>query len=176
MKRSLAVWQFAGFTFTAVLGTLLHFLYEWTQIIAFAPFSAVNESTWEHMKILFFPMFIFALIQSKFFSKDYDNFWCVKLIGILTGTALIAVLFYTYNGVFDSSPAWVNIIIFYLAGGIAFWLETKLLKAGNLPCKSKILPIVILSGISLAFMLFTFIPPKIPLFQDPVSRLYGIQK
>ena len=62
MKRSLSIWQFAGFTFTAVLGTLLHFLYEWTQMIAFAPFSAVNESTWEHMKLLFIPMFLLAII------------------------------------------------------------------------------------------------------------------
>ena len=30
MKRSIALWQMGGVAFTAVLGTLLHFLYGWT--------------------------------------------------------------------------------------------------------------------------------------------------
>lgn len=70
MKRDVTLWQFAGFTVTSLGGTLLHFLYDWSnQSIFAAPFSAVNESAWEHMKLLFFPMFIFALIQSCFFNR-----------------------------------------------------------------------------------------------------------
>ena len=48
------------------------------------------------MKLLFWPLFLFALVQRLFF-KDQENFWCVKLAGILLGLALIPVLFYTYN-------------------------------------------------------------------------------
>ena len=56
MKRRLWRWQLAGFIFTAVLGVLLHFLYDWTnESLVVALFSAVNESTFEHMKLLFFP-------------------------------------------------------------------------------------------------------------------------
>lgn len=53
MKKSIPYWQAAGFIFTAILGTLLHFLFDWTNgsVIA-ALFSAVNESIWEHMKLL----------------------------------------------------------------------------------------------------------------------------
>ena len=98
MKRSLLLWQVSGLTFSAVLGTLFHFLYDWTGFILFAPFSAVNESTWEHMKLLFFPSFIFAIIQSVFFLKDYPSFWKIKLIGITVGILVIPTLFYTYNG------------------------------------------------------------------------------
>ena len=43
MKRSLPFWQFAGFVFTGVFGTLLHFLYDWTDSKFSALFSAVNE-------------------------------------------------------------------------------------------------------------------------------------
>ena len=57
MKRSLTLWQFFGFAFTSLLGTLLHFLYEWTgKSPLVAPFSGVNESTWEHMKLLYVGM------------------------------------------------------------------------------------------------------------------------
>lgn len=94
MKRNLSLWQLAGFAFTSIGGTLLHFLYDLTgQSVVAAPFSAVNESTWEHMKLLFFPMFVFALVQSRFFGERPD-FWCVKLAGSAAGLALIPVLFY----------------------------------------------------------------------------------
>ena len=179
MKNSLPIWQLAGLTFTAVLGTLLHFLYEWTGIFALAPISAVNESTFEHMKILFFPMLFFALVQSKFFKKDHPSFWCVKFICVTLGTLLIPVLFYTYNGAFGKSPDWFNISSFFLAAGAAYFVETKLFKreqtkktAKNRCDLAKILLVVW----ALLFIFFTFAPPHLPLFQDPISNLYGIQK
>ena len=52
-----------GFAVTAFGGTILHFLYEWLDnAVWIAPFSGVNESTWEHMKLLYWPLFLFALV------------------------------------------------------------------------------------------------------------------
>ena len=167
MQRSLSIWQLAGLTFTAVLGTLLHFLYEWTGLLFLTPFSAVNESTWEHMKILFFPMFFFALFQSVFFRKDYANFWCVKACGISIGVLLIPILFYTYNGAFGTSPAWINVAIFFFSAGVAFYLEHKLFQAQN-QSRTSIFPLLFLLLLATLFILFTFTPPKLPLFQDPL--------
>ena len=85
MKRSIGLWQLFGFAVTALGGTILHFLYDWLgEAVWIAPISGVNESTWEHMKLLFFPMFLFAIVQSFFF-RDRENFWCIKLRGILLG-------------------------------------------------------------------------------------------
>ena len=176
MKRSLSLWQLGGVTFTAVLGTLLHFLYGWTDILAFAPFCAVNESAWEHMKILFFPMLIFALIQSRFFKEEYQNFWCVKLVGIVFGTALIPVLFYTLNGSFGKTPDWVNIAIFFVAAGGGYLLEGLLFKRVDIRCKSPVFAVVILLLIAALFIVFTFFALKIPLFQDPLTGTYGLQR
>lgn len=90
MKRNLSLWQLAGFAFTSIGGTLLHFLYDLTgQSVVAAPFSAVNESTWEHMKLLFFPMFVFALVQSRFFGERPD-----VRCGRSAGSAMDFVLFY----------------------------------------------------------------------------------
>lgn len=173
-KRDLSLWQFAGYAVTALGGTLLHFLYDWTnQNILIAPFSGVNESTWEHMKLLFFSLFIFALIQSRFF-KDYKNFWCVKLAGIVTGLVLIPVLFYTYNGVFGKSPDLVNIAIFFVSAAAAFLLETRLFKKGSLQCKRPWLAFAVICLIGVLFVIFTFATPQIPIFQDPITGTYGI--
>ena len=88
MKRTVWLWQLFGFAVTTLGGTLLHFVYEWTNSLWVSPFSGVNESTWEHMKLLFWPMLIFAIFESFFF-KDYESFWCIKLKGILLGLGSI---------------------------------------------------------------------------------------
>ncbi len=176
MKKAISLWQFAGFAFTSFTGTLLHFLYEWIgQSILAAPFSAVNESTWEHMKILFFPMLIFAWIESLFMKKEYPNFPCVKFIGITVGLLFIPVLFYTYNGAFGPSPDFVNIAIFFISAALSYWLETKLLQNGIPSCHSSVKSVTALLLIAALFVLFTFVTPEIPLFQDPETMLYGVQ-
>lgn len=171
MKRTILLWQFAGFVFTSLGGVLLHFLYNLTnQSILIAPFSAVNESTWEHMKLLYFPMLIFALIQNKFF-EEHENFWCVKLVGILTGLALIPILFYTYNGAIGKSPDWVNILIFFTSVTVAYFVETrlfiKLFREDISWCKNPLLAYALICLIGVLFVVFTFSPPELPLFMDP---------
>ena len=170
MKPNLSLWQLGGFSFTALSGTILHFLYDWTnQLVFVAPFSAINESTWEHMKLIYFPMVIFALIQSRYF-LEYKNFWCIKLCGILLGLVTIPVIFYTYNGVLGKSPDWVNISIFFISAAITFLLEWRLLKINTLLCKRLWLPFAIICLVGVLFIVFTFITPKIPLFYDPLTK------
>lgn len=174
MKQPTSLWQAAGFALTTLSGTILHFLYDWTGgSILVAPFSGVNESTWEHMKLLFWPLFLFALIQRRFF-KDHEIFWCVKLVGILVGLVLIPVLFYTYNGTFGKSPDWVNIAIFYISAAAVFLLEWQLFKKNRMHCKRPRLGFVAICLIGVLFVVFTLAPPQIPLFRDPVTGTYGL--
>ena len=61
MGRRWRFWPLTGFLTTAVLGTLAHFAYRWSDGALLAGvFCAVNESVWEHMKLLFFPVFLFS--------------------------------------------------------------------------------------------------------------------
>ena len=174
MKRSIGLWQFLGFAVTAFGGTILHFLYDWLgEAIWVAPFSGVNESTWEHMKLLFWPMLIFAVVQSFFFKKRKD-FWCVKLRGMLLGLSLIPILFYTYNGAVGKSPDWLNITIFFVSAAVTFLYETRLFNENRLVCRSPKISIVLLSTIALLFVVFTFITPQIGIFLDPVTGTFGI--
>ena len=174
MKRSIGIWQLFGFAVTSLLGTVLHFLYEWLGKARWvAPLSGVNESTWEHMKLLFWPMLLFAAIQSFFF-RDRTDFWCVKLRGILLGLALIPVLFYTYNGVIGKSPDCINIAIFFISAAAAYLCETRLFRKNCIRYCSAKAAIATLSIIALCFVLFTFKAPKIGIFMDPLTGSYGI--
>ena len=174
MKQRSILWQWAGFAAVTLGGTILHFLYDWTGgSILVSPFSGVNESTWEHMKLLFWPLLLFALVQRLFF-RDQKNYWCVKLAEILLGLVLIPVLFYTYNGVFGKSPDRVNIAIFYICALLVFLFERWAFKKDWLQCKYPRLAFATIVLIVVLFVVFTFAPPQIPLFQDPLSQNCGI--
>ena len=174
MKRSLGAWQLLGFAVTSLGGTVLHFLYDWLgEAVWIAPFSGVNESTWEHMKLLFWPMLLFAAVE-RFFFRDRKDFWCVKLRGILLGLALIPILFYTYNGAIGKSPDWLNITIFFISAAIAYVYETKLFREERLVCKHPKRALAAILVIALCFVIFTFRTPAIGLFKDPLTSTYGI--
>ena len=177
MRKSFTHWQLAGFFFTGSSGAVLHFLYDWSGKNGLvAAFSAVNESTWEHMKLLFFPMLLFSSVEYLFWGERIPNFWFTKAVGTLVGLALIPALFYTWNGVFGSSPHWVNIGIFFVAAAAVYVLECRLFGSGK--GRGRFLQgvsLLLLLVLTLAFILWTYAPPDLPLFRDPVTGGYGIE-
>ena len=176
MNRSIPAWQTAGFLFTAVFGTFLHFLFDLSGgSIPAALVSAVNESIWEHMKLIYVPMMLFGVVEYFSFGKTIPNFWCIKLTGLLAALVLIPVIYYSYTGIGGVNADWFNITIFFLAAGAAFYLETRLFqrdRACPLPGWFCLGAMLLIGGL---FLLFTFRPPHIPLFRDPISGSYGFQ-
>lgn len=176
MGKRLLCWELAGALFTAVLGTLLHFVYGWSGGWSVAAaFSAVNESTWEHMKLLFFPLFLFSVVQVCVMGRNYPNFLAVRAVSILTGLVLIPVLFYTYTGVLGRSVDWVNIALFFLAALGAFLLDFRLLRRSRLSAPwQQILGLIVLWALAFCFVWCTFHPVELALWRDPVTGGYGV--
>ena len=176
MRKQLFWWELAGFVLTAAAGSLLHFVYEWSggSTLA-AAFSAVNESTWEHMKLLFFPMFLFSVAQVIALGRQYPNFLAVRAVSTLAGLILIPVLFYTYTGVLGKNLMWVDVAIFILSALGAFALDWRLLRRGRWSSGwQQILGLLVLWGLAFLFVCCTFHPPALGLWQDPVTGGYGI--
>lgn len=176
MGKRLLCWELAGALFTAVLGTLLHFVYGWSgDWSVAAAFSAVNESTWEHMKLLFFPLFLFSIVQLCCLGKTYPNFLAARGISALTGVLLIPVLFYTYTGVVGDHVMWADIAVFYIAVLAAFALDFRLLRRGRFNALwQQMAGLLLLWGLAFLFVYCSFHPPLLGLWQDPVTRGYGL--
>ena len=161
--------------FTLILGTILHFTYVWSNNnIIVASFSAVNESTWEHLKLIFFPMLITIVISYFYLGSDFEKYLCSKTIGIIIGMLFITVFFYTYTGIIGTNYAIINIGSFILAVILSEYITYLIIKS-NYTCNKK-LTIIILLLLLLFFVFFTYFTPKINYFKDPVSNTYGIQK
>ncbi len=175
LKRIFKVWQIIGFIFVGIAGVILHFLYDRTnQSVIVATFSAVNESIWEHMKLLFVPMFVVSLIEYKYIGKKFEGFWCIKLTGILIGLLIIPIIYYTYTGVFGVNLDCINILIYFIAAGTAYYFEYQFMKKQIDFIKSPLICFAVLCFIAVMFIVLTFIQPQIPLFQDMRTGNYGI--
>ncbi len=175
MKRQHSILKFELFSivFTLILGTLLHFTFEWSnQNLFVGSFSAVNESVWEHLKLIYFPMLITAVIGSFFFEGKQSNYLCIKTKAILLAMAFVVVFFYTYTGIIGTNFAILDIGSFVVAIILSSYYTYQKVQM-SVSC-NYLLAILILFILFLCFVLFTFFPPHIELFQDPITLTFGL--
>lgn len=149
------------------LGTAAHFFYEWSgENFLIGMIAPINESTWEHMKLTFFPILLFAAAAQLFLGKAYPGAASAALCAALLSTALIPVIFYTYVGVLGFTVPVLNILTFVAAVLIGVLTFFCLCKSGG---AKRFFPLLFAacSAAALAFFLFTCFPPEIGLFAEP---------
>lgn len=175
MQKKLFRLTLAGFVFVSIIGSISHFVFKWSGYNpAVGLFFPVNESTWEHLKLLFFPYLIWAILE-YYLTKKENGIFISKLIGSLCGMAAIIIFFYTYTGVLGKSIEIVNILSFFIGVGTAFLIDYYLIKSQKFSNKKlDTIATAIFIAIGAVFLIFTVAPPFIPLFKDPINSTYGI--
>ena len=167
VKKELRKCFIIGFIFICVFGTLLHFLYKWTsdnRIIGL--FSPVSESMWEHMKLFFFPMLLFAVIMSYFniLQIYYPSLVPALLLGLHVGTWFIPASYYTYSGILGRNITLIDILLFYIA--VFYGLRTAYRLTQNSGLQKYEIPLKIYTLIMVTFfMLFSYHPPGFGIFR-----------
>lgn len=167
--------QVIGFCVTAVAGTLLHFVYDWSGGAAAVGLVApVNESVWEHLKLLVMPMLAFAVIEYFSYGRRLRNFWPVRLLSVLIGMGLIIVLYYCWSALAGGSSIAADIAIFLFSVWAAYFSSAGLLGSRTFSSKTaRALAAVGLAVLIAAFVVFSYNPPHCELFRDPQTNSYG---
>ena len=167
-------WEIIGLFWTLAAGNLLHFVYDWTgSSVAAALFSAVNESTWEHMKLLAVPWILFSLVE--YIVLRSGGIAGPRAVGLLVGLAAIPLLFYGYKGVVGQGNMIVDILIFQVSVQLSFWASWSLQKRRRLSGAGwTVLGLLVLLGVWALFLLFTFRAPDLAVFVDPLTGMRGI--
>lgn len=175
MKNQEKIIKFTLFSivFVAILGTLLHFTFKWSNNNwLVGAFSAVNESTWEHLKLLFFPMLITTILGYFYIGKDLSVFLCARVFGIISSILFTIIFFYTYSGILGTNISFLNITTFYIAVIIGEYISYRVMFS-NFDCNNS-RAIISLALLFFCFIFFTYFPPKIGLFKAPSTNKYGI--
>lgn len=158
-----------GIVFVIITGSLFHFLYDWSghnQIVGL--FTPVNESIWEHMKLLFFPMLLYSIVMILKFKQQYPHITSALLFGILAGTLLIPSLYYTYTSILGKNFFVLDIGVFILSIVISFGLTYKLTLSHKLESYTFVL-VLSVCVLLVCFWLFTYHAPNGVIFQDPTT-------
>lgn len=156
-----------GIIFVLITGSLAHFVYEWSGNNALKGlFTPVNESVWEHMKLVFFPMLLYSVWMISGFRKKYPCVISALCLGITAGTLLIPVFFYAYTGLLGRDFFVLDIAAFVLSVLAAFLLSYRL----TLSCGAKpytFFLCVLVCILFVCFMRFTYHAPALGIFSVP---------
>lgn len=166
-RNKILKYQIFSVIFTCILGNLLHFTYELSgenQIVAI--FSAINESVWEHLKLLYFPMLLTIIIGYLYIGKKVPNFICAKTIGIISAMFFIVIFFYTYTGILGKNIAFIDISSFFIATILGETIA-YIIMINKCKCNNKI-AVFILIFLFICFAIFTYFTPKLGIFVGPV--------
>ena len=176
MRRNWQKWELTGLFFTIGVGNLLHFVYQWSgEQPLVAAVSGTNESTWEHMKLLAVPWLVWTAVE--LFALRGERVLALRAAGLVTGLLLIPTLYYTYTGALGVSSSLVNIAIFQLAVLSGFGVTRYLWERRWLSTAAWQIPgAAVLLAAAVLFVRWTFAPPPLPLFIDPVTGAAGIKR
>ncbi|MGN1457267.1 MAG: DUF6512 family protein [Acutalibacteraceae bacterium] len=169
LKERTFWWSVTGFFVVCILGTVNHYLYEWCEnnsiIGAFVP---VNESVWEHLKLLFFPFMLFVIVEFIVYGRHIKGFLFSDFIGVMYGLIFIPVAFYAYSSIIGKSVVFVDVLIFIVSVAISFYIRYKRIKNENDNKYYLNIPAVILFlGVAALMIGLTYFPPSTAIFQSP---------
>lgn len=162
-----------GILFTIALGTFLHFTYDISGKSPFVgAFSAVNESVWEHLKLLFIPFFIYTIVSYFTLKNRSENFLLSSAIGVIFGMLFIVIGFYAYTAIVGHSILPVDIALFVLACIFSFLMRNYLIRNNAFDSIfSEYIGMALFIFLLLLFVVFTFYPPDLAMFSNPEEGL-----
>ena len=175
-RRDLALRRLEALGVLAVVigGVLLHFAYDWSGgnrlVAAIAP---VNESVWEHLKLVSTPVVVLGVVESAW-GVDRRRLWWAKLVEAVAASVFIVLFFYAYTGALGvHSNVAVDILSFLVAIAGGQWLSYRIIVSERSRAAPLSVSVAALVLLVVGFAVLTFAPPHIPLFQDGVTGTYG---
>jgi hypothetical protein len=160
------------------VGSFLHFIYELSGFaLPAAVFGSVNESTWEHLKLFYWPALAFTTVQHAYLRDRVTNFWLARGLSMLLVTILEIVAFYCYVGIvvpIDGKGTLAGTIVTAcIAIGLAQYISFRYLTGVARPAWTRRLGIGLIVGLGVLMVHFTFAPPHAFLFENFFGYRYS---
>jgi len=159
-----------AFLIISGLGTLFHFTYSWTNENMLAGFIfPVNESIWEHLKLIFYPALIYFTTERILNREKIENNISAVAIGIFKGMLTTTVLYYVYSGILGYNVDFINIAIFFISVFVLLKSRNKeLVSQKHADINTKIILVMALLLTALLFAVWSYNPPSLGIFTPPV--------
>lgn len=154
----------------------LHSLYNKFPSFITSIFAPVNESIWEHMKILFGSVMFAGVVQKIYMiikKQKNDNICFSNFIAALSSIPIFLIMFFPFYSIIGYNMI-ITIAIMFIALTLAEVISYKIMNKKDLKLEN----VTILFAISvyIIFAILTYYPLKNNLFIDPITKYYGIKK
>lgn len=171
-KDPIRNWLLLGILVLSIIGSFMHFVYQWSgNSIIIGIFAPTNESVWEHLKMTFWPMLICWFIGYYILKKRNTISvvqWFVSCsIAELVCPLVIVSFYYTYTGALGIKSLILNIFSLFLGVAVGQCMGLHVYKHAKLHSFCLYIAIALLIVAAIAFTVFTFAPPPLPLFKTP---------
>ena len=173
MDQALFIWISIIVIF--LLGSLSHFLYDLShenKILGL--FTAVNESTWEHVKIAITPTIIWSLIDGYIYGVN-PNYFAAKLASLLIFSFFIPLVFYSYTRAAKKPILPIDIATFLVAIILAQFVFLVIVNQPAIPYWATYLSTIACFIYFGCYMTLTLMPLKQLPFKDPITGQYGFR-
>ena len=182
-KRAVLLWEIATFVVVMLGASALHFAFELSNFYTpLAVVASVNESTFEHLKLFFWPALIMAMVQHAFIKGHVNNYWWGKAMALLATPIAIIISFYFYLGIalplrgsgslaFDIGTGAFGVVV----GNIVAY---RILTAPEKGVAYRTAGLIIIAIMAVIMALAAFYPPEFFLFENfwgyEFTGAYGI--
>lgn len=174
MRKRSAFTGVGIFINTIILGSaasLSHFLYDLSgKKLIVGLFNPVNDSVWEHLKLMFFPFLLWWIVIYLIKNRKYDiplNSWIESAaVSLVAAPFSVVLLFYGYKGALGIESVFIDILLAFISYYIALCVASHFLEY-SVPNKcAAIVSVIIIVIIFAAFIVFTINPPRLPIFSS----------
>lgn len=162
--------------FLFLLSFLWHFVYDWFPNNIFALFFPVNESIWEHMKIIYYCLFMGSILEFVLCKKNnikINNFYIEAMVKSILGVIFYLIIFIPFYLWLGESML-ISISLMLITYIFMEYIGYKILTGEEM--NINILPVIIIVLGCIMFVILTFYPLHNFLFFDEVIFGYGILK
>ncbi len=163
------------FIITTLVGVLFHYLYSLcNQNVLIGIFTPVNESIFEHLKLLFFPFILMSAIEIIINNKSFKNLMPYRIFYITLSLFILPMIYYSLEAI-SIKFAFINIFLYIILIAFVCFLSYQQEKKQLIPNKNiVVISLLLFTLLFILFILMTFYPPEIELFRDPLNDSYGI--
>ena len=158
---------------TFLLGFLVHGIYTWFPSVITTIFP-VNESLYEHVKLIYLSPIISTLIIGVFYRYRINNLFYGMFVSTIFNILLFYVIYLPIYYLLGNSLV-VTLIIYFITIVASQYINYLIIEEDNNK-KLNVLGII-LSCIGIIILTyFTYHPIKVDFFRDPEDNTYGIKK
>jgi hypothetical protein len=159
-----------------ILSFLTHFMYDWYPSTLSSFFFPVNESIWEHMKILYTSIIFTSILEYfilKIFHIKFNNFFLSIFISSYASIIIYLLLYLPFYNLFGEKLLF-SISLMIIVYGIVEILSYYILKMNRYYFLDYMSILFLIWGY-IFFIFFTYSPPNNYIFYDPLNQYYGIK-